>query len=111
MRRHPVFSATAWGSPMSAVYPPEQQQSPPQPPPLPPHRSWPRRHKILTALGSEGQQMSEESRPVALRHGGWDNRPGQPFRDRKGLMTAQLRAKVTWIAWTRCLSVLTGASS
>jgi hypothetical protein len=37
---------------MSAIYPPEYQQSPPQPPPLPPHRSWPRRHKILTALGS-----------------------------------------------------------
>jgi hypothetical protein len=37
---------------MSAVYPPEYQQSPPQPPPLPPRRSWPRRHKILTALGS-----------------------------------------------------------
>jgi hypothetical protein len=92
---------------MSAIYPPEYQQSPPQPP----YRSRPRRHKILTALGSEGQQMSEESRPVALRHGGWDNRPGQPFRDRKGLMTAHLRAKVTWIAWTRCLSVLTGASS
>jgi Host cell surface-exposed lipoprotein len=35
---------------MSAVYPPEYQQSPPQPPPLPPRRSWPRRHKILTAL-------------------------------------------------------------
>jgi hypothetical protein len=38
---------------MSIIYPPEYQQSPPQPPPLPPpHRSWPRRHKILTALGS-----------------------------------------------------------
>jgi hypothetical protein len=37
---------------MSAIFPPEYQQSPPQPPPLPPHRSWPRRHKILTALGS-----------------------------------------------------------
>jgi hypothetical protein len=37
---------------MSTIYPPESQQSPPQPPPLPPHRSWPRRHKILTALGS-----------------------------------------------------------
>jgi biopolymer transport protein ExbD len=37
---------------MSAIHPPEYQQSPPQPPPLPPHRSWPRRHKILTALGS-----------------------------------------------------------
>jgi hypothetical protein len=37
---------------MSTLYPPEYQQSPPQPPPLPPHRSWPRRHKILTALGS-----------------------------------------------------------
>jgi hypothetical protein len=36
---------------MSTIYPPDQQ-SPPQPPPLPPHRSWPRRHKILTALGS-----------------------------------------------------------
>ena len=36
---------------------------------VPPHRSWPGRHKILTALGSEGEQMSEESRPVALRHG------------------------------------------
>jgi hypothetical protein len=36
---------------MSAIYPPEFQQSPPQPPPLPPHRSWPRRHKLLTALG------------------------------------------------------------
>jgi Protein of unknown function (DUF732) len=52
MRRPPVLSAIAWGEPMSAVYPPEYQQSPPQPPPLPPHRSWPRRHKILTALGS-----------------------------------------------------------
>ena len=40
------------GEPMSTIYPPEYQQSPPQPPPLPPHRSWPRRHKILTALGS-----------------------------------------------------------
>src|SRR5579859_5608289 len=40
------------GEPMSAVYPPDYQQSPPQPPPLPPHRSWPRRHKILTALVS-----------------------------------------------------------
>jgi hypothetical protein len=38
---------------MSAIYPPEYQQSPPQLPPLPPpHRSWPRRYKILTALGS-----------------------------------------------------------
>ena len=37
---------------MSTIYPPEYQQSPPQPPPLPPHRNWPRRHKILTALGS-----------------------------------------------------------
>ena len=37
---------------MSTINPPEYQQSPPQPPPLPPHRSWPRRHKILTALGS-----------------------------------------------------------
>jgi hypothetical protein len=37
---------------MSTIYPPEYQQSPPQPPPLPPHRSWPRRHKILTAFGS-----------------------------------------------------------
>jgi hypothetical protein len=33
---------------MSTIYPPEYQQ----PPPLPPHRSRPRRHKILTALGS-----------------------------------------------------------
>jgi len=37
---------------MSTIYPPEYQQSPPQPPPLPPHKSWPRRHKILTALAS-----------------------------------------------------------
>ncbi|HEV3257097.1 MAG TPA: DUF732 domain-containing protein [Gemmataceae bacterium] len=37
---------------MSAIHPPEYQQSPPEPPPLPPHRRWPRRHKILTALGS-----------------------------------------------------------
>jgi hypothetical protein len=37
---------------MSAVYLPEHKQSPPQPPPLQPHRSWPRRHKILTELGS-----------------------------------------------------------
>lgn len=37
---------------MSTIYPPEYRQSPPQPPPLPPHRSWPRRHKFLTALGS-----------------------------------------------------------
>jgi hypothetical protein len=41
------------GEPMSTIYPPEYQQSPPQPPPVPPpHRNWPRRHKILTALGS-----------------------------------------------------------
>jgi hypothetical protein len=52
MRRPPVLLAIALGGPMSAIYPPEYQQSPPQPPPLPPHRSWPRRHKILTALGS-----------------------------------------------------------
>jgi hypothetical protein len=37
---------------MSTINPPEYRQSPPQPPPVPPHRSWPRRHKILTALGS-----------------------------------------------------------
>ena len=37
---------------MSTINPPEYQQSPPQPPPLPPHRSWPRHHKILTALGA-----------------------------------------------------------
>lgn len=49
MWRHPVFSATAWGSPMSAVYPPEQQQSPPQPPsPEVPYwrRPWPKRAGI-----------------------------------------------------------------
>jgi hypothetical protein len=34
---------------MSIINPPEYQQSPPQP--LMPHRRWPRRHKILTALG------------------------------------------------------------
>jgi hypothetical protein len=32
-------------------------------------------------------------------------------QDRRGLMTAHVRAKVTWIAWTKCLTVLTGASS
>lgn len=79
MRAAPVLSTIAWGSPMSTINQPEYQQSPSQPPPpLPPHRSWPRRHKILTAFGSGGERMSEESRPVALRHGGEGHRLGQP---------------------------------
>jgi hypothetical protein len=37
---------------MSTNYPPTYRPSPPQQPPLPPRKSWPRRHKILTALGA-----------------------------------------------------------
>ncbi len=37
---------------MSTNYPPTYWPSPPQQPPLPPRKSWPRRHKILTALGA-----------------------------------------------------------
>jgi len=37
---------------MSTNYPPVYRPSPPQQPPLPPRKSWPRRHKILTALGA-----------------------------------------------------------
>lgn len=48
MRAAPRLIGYRLGEPMSASHPPEYQQSPPQPP----HRSWPRRHKILTALGS-----------------------------------------------------------
>ena len=51
MRAAPRLIGYRLGSPMSAIYPPEYQQSPSQPSPLPPHRNWPRRHKILTALG------------------------------------------------------------
>jgi Domain of unknown function (DUF4352) len=37
---------------MSTNYPPAYRPSPPQQSPLPPRKSWPRRHKILTALGA-----------------------------------------------------------
>jgi hypothetical protein len=53
MRRHPVLSATACGSPMSATYPPESQQSPPQPPPeVRPPRKRRRVRKTLLIIGS-----------------------------------------------------------
>jgi hypothetical protein len=37
---------------MSTNYPPAYRESPPQQPPPPPRKSWPRRHKVLTALGA-----------------------------------------------------------
>lgn len=40
------------GNPVSTNYPPAYRPSPPQQPPLPPRKGWPRRHKILTALGA-----------------------------------------------------------
>jgi hypothetical protein len=52
MRRPPVLSATAWGEPMSATYPPEYQQSPSQPPPeVRPPRKRHRIRKTLLILG------------------------------------------------------------
>jgi hypothetical protein len=47
MRRPPVLSAIAWGSPMSAIYPPENQQSPSQPSP---EVRPPKRHRVRKTL-------------------------------------------------------------